>query len=196
MLCIVGLGNPGKEYSETRHNIGFKILDQIAVKLNLDFSEDKKFKSLISQKFKTEGEEILLVKPQTFMNLSGEAISAIKSFYKIPSQNFIVIYDELDLPLGKIKIRPSGGPGTHNGLKSCVQHLTNNFPRIRVGIESRGKTAPAQIDTHNFVLGKFTKEDETLISDSIKNATNAILELVNSPNLEVGLQTIMNKFNK
>jgi PTH1 family peptidyl-tRNA hydrolase len=140
MILIVGLGNPGKKYEKNRHNIGFVLIDTLAYKYQAEFKLDKKLNAEIAEIRNPElsSEPILLAKPQTFMNNSGEAVQKIAAFYKIHPENIWVLFDELDLPLGTIKIRKSGGSGTHNGMKSVVGHIGKNFPRFRIGIESRG----------------------------------------------------------
>ena len=133
MYLIVGLGNPEGEYSNTRHNMGFDAINHLSQKLNITVTKEK-FKALYGDGM-INNEKVILLKPQTYMNLSGEAIIKYKDFYKIPSENIIVIYDDIDVDTGKIKIRKKGGPGTHNGMKSVVEELqTEDFPRIRVGI--------------------------------------------------------------
>ena len=133
MYLIVGLGNPEGEYSNTRHNMGFDAINHLSQKLNITVTKEK-FKALYGDGM-INNEKVILLKPQTYMNLSGEAIIKYKDFYKIPSENIIVIYDDIDVDIGKIKIRKKGGPGTHNGMKSVVEELqTEDFPRIRVGI--------------------------------------------------------------
>lgn len=133
MYLIVGLGNPEGEYSNTRHNMGFDAINHLSQKLNITVTKEK-FKALYGDGM-INNEKVILLKPQTYMNLSGEAIIKFKDFYKIPAENIIVIYDDIDVDVGKIKIRKKGGPGTHNGMKSVVEELqTEDFPRIRVGI--------------------------------------------------------------
>lgn len=133
MYVIIGLGNPEKDYSNTRHNMGFNVINKIAKQYEIEVSKNK-FKGLYGSGM-IEGEKVILLKPQTYMNLSGESIKEIMQFYKADVEQIIVIYDDIDLDPGKIKLRKSGGPGTHNGMKSVVHELnTQNFKRIRVGI--------------------------------------------------------------
>lgn len=171
MKIIVGLGNPGTKYAKTRHNVGFMVIDTLAGKAKAeDWKEEKKFNALTSQ-ITLKDEKVLLVKPLTMMNLSGEAVSKILNFYKEPLENLTVIYDDLDLQVGKLRIRPEGSAGTHNGMKSLIQHLgTENFRRIRIGTESRGVTSPKEQDTTSYVLSNFTKEEEPLIKKAIAEA--------------------------
>lgn len=171
MKTIVGLGNPGSKYVKNRHNVGFMVVDSLADKNGVqDWKEEKKFNALVSQ-INLKGEKALLVKPLTMMNLSGETVSKILNFYKESPENLTVIYDDLDLPVGKLRIRDSGSAGTHNGMKSIIQHLgTENFRRIRIGTEGRGTTSPKEQDTTSYVLSNFTKEEEPLIKKAIKEA--------------------------
>lgn len=167
MKVICGLGNPGSKYEKTRHNVGFQVVDAFA-KMH-DFPDfESKGKALVSEKgqgFK----KVILLKPQTFMNLSGEAVQELLQFYKIEPKDLIVVYDDVDLPLGTLRYREKGSAGTHNGMKSLIQCLaTLDFPRLRVGIESRGVTAPEQIPLDAFVLAPFLKEEE----EALKSATD------------------------
>src|SRR3989338_922255 len=171
IIAIIGLGNVGKEYGGTRHNAGFILVDQLQQSWKFpEWKEEKKLKALISSGTYQE-QKIILVKPTTFMNLSGEAVSLVTNFYKIAPENTWVTYDDMDLPLGKIRIRTDGSAGTHNGMKSILQHLpTINFPRIRIGIESRGVEhgMPEQMDTSDFVLSKFTAKERPFIKSAIQ----------------------------
>jgi PTH1 family peptidyl-tRNA hydrolase len=192
MILIVGLGNPGKKYEKNRHNIGFVLIDTLAYKYQAEFKLDKKLNAEIAEIRNPElsSEPILLAKPQTFMNNSGEAVQKIAAFYKIHPENIWVLFDELDLPLGTIKIRKSGGSGTHNGMKSVVGHIGKNFPRFRIGIESRGTTASTLQDTPSFVLSDFFGSEKEIIIKTIDQGLQAI-EIA----LKEGLDTTMNKFN-
>ena len=185
MKLVVGLGNPGKDYEWTRHNAGFMVIDEIAKALNCDI-DSKKFKALIgSTKYK--GETILLMKPQTFMNLSGEALGEAMRFYKLEAKDIIVIYDDLDLPVGKIRLRPKGSAGGHNGVKSIIQHIhTQEFNRIRVGIDK-----DARIPVVNWVLSKFRKEEKDALMEAVSNACKATLYA-----LDHSFTDTMSAFNK
>lgn len=153
MKLIVGLGNPGKEYENTRHNSGFKVLDAIAKECNVDITQ-KKFKALIANT-RIGSESVLLMKPQTYMNLSGEAVIQAVNFYHLDPSDILVIYDDLDLPVGKIRLRQKGSAGGQNGMKNIIAHLhTNEFDRIRVGI---GKDP--RVPVVDWVLGKIRKEE-------------------------------------
>lgn len=179
MKIIVGLGNIGGKYVKTRHNCGFLVLDQFVKELEdeeikISWKEESKFKAIIA-KIKYKNEDLLLVKPTTLMNLSGEAVSKIVNFYKEPIGNLIVIFDDIDLPLGKIRVRDKGSAGTHNGMKSVIEKLgTENFKRIRIGIESRGELTPKQQDTSSFVLSEFTEKEYGAIGNGIKEAVKGL----------------------
>lgn len=179
MKIIVGLGNIGEKYLKTRHNCGFLVLDELVKQLEdeglkIDWKEDSKLKAIIAR-LKYKDETLLLVKPTTLMNLSGEAVNKILNFYKESLENLTVIYDDIDLPLGKIRIREKGSAGTHNGMKSVIQELgTENFKRIRIGIESRGELTPKEQDLHSYVLKNFSKNEYSLISKAFKEATSAL----------------------
>ncbi len=190
MLIIVGLGNPGDQYQKTRHNVGFMALDMLAQKLNADdFKPEKKFNADISSA-DFHGKKLILVKPTTFMNLSGEAVQSISQFYKVEAEDIVIVYDDLDLPLGQIRIRKSGSSGTHNGMKSIVQYIGSDFPRIRIGIESRGETAPKQQETSSFVLSPFLQEEEDLLTDALGKTVKSI-ELI----VDDGIDSAMNSYN-
>lgn len=192
MIVIAGLGNPGNKYSKNRHNVGFVAIDALAYKYQAEFKIDKKFNAEVAEINNPElhPETILLVKPQTFMNNSGEAVQKILQFYKVDPTQLWLIFDELDLPLGAIKIRKSGGAGTHNGVKSVVGHIGKEFPRIRIGIESRGVTASNLQDTHAFVLSDFFGQEKDLLVEVIEKTILAI-----EIGLKEGLDSAMNKFN-
>lgn len=172
MKLICGLGNPGAKYNNTRHNVGFMVLEMLAARMGLTFQE--KWNALVAET-ELNGEKTLLLKPLTFMNLSGQAIAKFAQFYKIEPQNITVVYDDIDLKLGEIRARDKGGPGTHNGMKSIIQELgTENFPRLRIGIESRGETAPEQMDLAAFVLAPFTAEEAPPLMQSVNKALETL----------------------
>jgi len=167
MKILCGLGNPEKKYNNTRHNVGFSFIAEFAKKHDFPPFEEKG-KSLISVKGRGEG-KILLMLPLTYMNLSGEAVSEVLHFYKVEPRDLTVIYDDVDLPLGTLRYREKGSAGTHNGMKSILQHMaTMDFPRLRIGIESRGVTAPAQMDLHTFVLAPFLPDEKELLDKAIQ----------------------------
>lgn len=177
MKLIVGLGNPGKKYSKNRHNVGFMVIDDLSRKLEFpEFTEESKFQALISEK-NINGEKVLLVKPLTYMNLSGETVSSLVQFYKIPLADVFVCYDDLDLPLGAIRFREKGSGGTHNGMKSIIEQLgTQDFSRFRVGIESRGLSALKQQETTDFVLGNFSAEEKKIVNKAIEEVGGMMIK--------------------
>lgn len=184
MKIIVGLGNPGEKYWKTRHNIGFTVIDRFAQQLNMDCN-NKKFHALFGKKA-VEGEEVILLKPQTFMNLSGIAVKEAISMYKCALQDLMVVYDDLDIPPGRIRIRRSGGSGGHRGLESIVAHLGNtNFSRLRIGIGRPSTGGPA-----NYVLSPFSKDEEVILSDALEKACHALKVWIFD-----GIETCMNNFN-
>ena len=185
MYLIIGLGNPEEDYSNTRHNIGFDVVNEISKEFNIQVSKSK-FTALYGMG-EINGKKIILVKPQTYMNLSGESIIQFKKYYKISNKNIIVVYDDMDLNLGDIRLKPKGGPGTHNGMKSVVGNLnTENFIRIRVGI---GKPENKE-DIINYVTGKVPKKEKEILNQSIQKAKESIIEI-----LQNGIDIAMNKFN-
>jgi peptidyl-tRNA hydrolase, PTH1 family len=175
---IVGLGNPGEKYENTRHNAGFKAIDEFARKIGApEFAEKPKWESAVSQFNHDAFGDLILMKPLTFMNESGRAVANVGGFYKIPTENIWVLYDDVDLALGQIRIRDGGGAGTHNGMKSLIEHLgTGNFPRFRIGIESRGQegSLPTEADLHAFVLGAFNEDESKAFNNSLSKACEAL----------------------
>lgn len=185
MYLIVGLGNPGKEYGNTRHNMGFKAIDKLACKLNVEVSKEK-FKGMYGEAM-IENEKVILLKPLTYMNLSGESIIEIVNFYKIDLEKIIVVYDDVDIDVGKFKIRKKGSAGSHNGMKSVVQNLSStNFARIRVGI---GKPRVNE-DLADYVLKKFSEEDKAQFERVVDEVSDAVLSIVTD-----GIDKAMNKYN-
>ena len=184
MFVIVGLGNPGKKYEKTRHNMGFLAIDKLAekhIKVN-----KLKHKALTGDGF-IFGQKALLVKPQTYMNLSGESVREIVSYYDIDLEDLIVIYDDFDLEIGTIRIRKKGSAGSHNGMKSIIGQIqSKDFPRIRIGIGKSGGGA----EWKDFVLGKTSKQDEKLIEDAVDRAADAVGCI-----LEKGIDKAMNEYN-
>lgn len=183
---VVGLGNPGKQYESTRHNMGFLAADGLADRAGFRFSK-LRFKAWTAQ-WEHRGSKILVMKPQTYMNLSGEAVGEAARFYKVPPQRVLVISDDIALPAGKLRIRPSGSAGGHNGLKSIIRHLgSDQFPRIKVGV---GIPQQEGFDTVDWVIGKPRGEDEKAIVAALDKAVEAIPYLI-----ERGVSEAMNKFN-
>lgn len=183
---IVGLGNPGAKYEMTRHNAGFLAVDLFAIKENLNIKK-LKFHSLTADCI-INGKKCLVMKPQTFMNNSGEAVGEAARFYKIPPENVIVISDDISLDVGKIRIKRKGSAGGHNGLKSIIAHLgSENFVRIKVGV---GKKPSADYDLVDWVLGRFPKELEKNLKSALENAVDALPYIVNDE-----IDKAMNLFN-
>ena len=185
MYLIVGLGNPEEEYSNTRHNMGFNTINKLAKQYNIEINKSK-FKSLYGNGI-IEKEKVILLKPQTYMNLSGQCIKPFIDFYKIPLENVLVIYDDMDVEIENIKIRKKGGPGTHNGAKSVVHELVSeDFPRIRVGV---GKPID-EYDAIDYVIGKLDEEQYKKLEVGINRASEAAIYYI-----EHGIDNTMNKFN-
>lgn len=183
MYIIAGLGNPGSKYENTRHNMGFKAIDAMASEFGIDVNRAK-FKGLIGEG-RIGSEKVILLKPQTYMNLSGQSVREIMNFYKLPEENLIVIYDDFDLPIGSIRVRKSGGPGTHNGMKSVVQELgSRKFPRVRVGIGSSDGS------TIQFVIGKVGKDEQQILNEAAEAAASAAADII-----RIGIENAMNIHN-
>lgn len=185
MFLVVGLGNPGSQYEFTKHNVGFLTVDYLADKLNIKINK-LKFKGLFAKE-KIENQDVVLLKPQTYMNLSGESVRDFANFFKIPPGNIIVVVDDVDLPMGKIRIRKKGSAGTHNGMKSIIYQLqSDNFIRIKVGIEREDR----KDDLADYVLKGFSKDEVPIMEESMERAAKAVLEI-----LKKGPDVAMNKFN-
>ena len=185
MFLIAGLGNPGKEYENTRHNAGFMVLDALADKLGADISE-KKHKALCG-KAVIGGQKVILLKPQTYMNSSGESIRAAADYYKVDPEDILVVYDDISLAPGQLRIRAKGSAGGHNGIKSIIAHLgTQEFPRVRVGVGEK----PPRMDLADYVLSRFSKEDRAAMEDAFKEAAKAVEVMITE-----GMDTAMNQFN-
>ena len=183
---IVGLGNPGNSYQDTRHNIGFMVMDVLATRLGTAFQVEKRWESHVA-KF-TGG---FLVKPQTYMNLSGRAVGSVGRFYKITPQETLVVFDDVDLPLGRLRLRASGSAAGHNGLKSLISTLgTDQFPRVKVGIGAdSGRPAGDRLVGH--VLGRFSEEEKAAVAQAVDRAADAVMGALKS-----GLGAAMNFFNR
>lgn len=184
-VLIVGLGNPGREYQHTRHNIGFQAVDALAADLGISMTR-MQFKA-VTGSGNLEGIRIILAKPQTYMNLSGTAVGALLKFYKLPLDRLLVIHDDLDLPFGSVRLRPGGGSAGQKGLGSTIERLgTQAFPRMRLGI---GRP-PGQMDSKAYVLQEFSASDQALLQEVMEQAVQAAREFALN-----GLDTAMNKFN-
>lgn len=182
---IIGLGNPGREYRDTRHNVGFMLIDMLIVRLN---ARGMKVQSKAIVTTAThQDHRLILAKPQTYMNLSGQSAQGLLNFYKIPMENMLVAHDDLDIPFGTIRIRPKGGPGGQGGMASTIQQLgTKDFPRLRIGI---GRP-PGRMDPSAYVLQNFNRDEMKLLPEIIERAADAALTFVVD-----GLNTAMNKYN-
>lgn len=186
MYLIVGLGNPEPEYSRTRHNMGFDVMNQLAKKYEIELSRTN-FNAIFGSGI-IEGEKVILIKPQTFMNSSGEAVQKYAHFYKIPAENIMVIYDDMDTEIGEIRVRQKGGAGSHNGMKSMISELkTENFPRIRVGI---GRPV-GEYDKIDYVIGPVSDEIYEELEKGQEKAVEAI-----TCYLKNGIDNTMNQFNE
>ena len=182
---IIGLGNPGKPYEHTRHNIGFKVVDELSNRFNSPLVQ-MKFKGMYSIVHRPEG-KFILVKPLTYMNLSGECVVPLMDYYDISEKDIVVIYDDLDLATGRLRLRQKGSAGGHNGIKSMIQHLgTQEFNRIRVGINR----PPAGMKVPDYVLQKFSTDEQPHMEDAVKKSADACEAWLGSPFIEV-----MNRFN-
>lgn len=170
-LLIVGLGNPGDEYEGTRHNIGFAVVDAFTLANDFQPWIHKKDLRCDMTMARLGGTQVIVIKPTTFMNLSGEAVQAVAHFYKIPAQRILAVYDEIDIEFGQIRLRKGGSSAGHNGVKSLIQHLGENFGRVRVGI---GPKTHEQMDSADFVLAKFSSEQQTQLKN-LTRETSAIL---------------------
>ena len=185
MYLIVGLGNPEEEYEQTRHNMGFHVINKLAKQYQIEITK-KKFKGLYGIG-EIEKQKVILLKPQTYMNLSGESIQEVVNYYHISVENILVIYDDMDIDIGKVKIRKKGGAGSHNGMKSVVEDLkSENFPRIRVGIG----TPKDKSDSIYYVIGPIPKEEQEILDKATTKAKDAIIEILKS-----GIDVAMNQFN-
>ena len=185
MYLIVGLGNPENEYAHTRHNMGFDAINEIAKKNNINITKTK-FKALYETGI-IQNQKVILLKPQTYMNASGESIKEVYDFYNIKPEELIVNYDDIDIAKGKIKLRKKGGPGSHNGMKSVIQELgITDFTRIRVGIGQ----PEFKSDMINYVIGKVPEEEQKILQEGTQKAAEAVEEIIKN-----GIDIAMNKFN-
>ena len=187
MFIIAGLGNPTREYEGTRHNVGFDVIDRLAVRYNIDV-DVKKHRALIG-KGMIAGQKVILAKPQTYMNLSGESIRSILDYYKVdPETELIVIYDDISLDVGKLRIRAKGSAGGHNGIKNIIAHVGGSvFPRIKVGVGEK----PPKYDLADYVLGHFSKAEQELMEEGYKDAVKAVEMIVSGD-----ISGAMNEYNR
>ncbi|MCI8270436.1 MAG: aminoacyl-tRNA hydrolase [Lachnospiraceae bacterium] len=185
MYIIAGLGNPTKEYDKTRHNVGFEVIDRLADRYDIDVSERKH--RAFCGKGMIEGQKVLLVKPQTFMNLSGESLRSVVDYYKVMPEELVVIYDDISLPPGQLRIRLKGSAGGHNGIKNIIAHLgTQEFPRIKVGVGAK----PPRMDLKDYVLSRFSKGEQELMDEAFQEAAQAVAMMIGE-----GADRAMNHFN-
>lgn len=185
MKMIIGLGNPGKAYEETRHNIGFHVIDHLAKEWNAPLTQSK-FKGMYSVVHRPEG-KVMLVKPLTYMNLSGECIGPLMDYYNVDMEDIVAIYDDLDLPAGQLRLRQKGSAGGHNGIKSLIQHLgTQQFNRMRIGISR----PPAGMKVPDYVLARFRDDEKPLMQEAVKKSADACNYWLSKPFNEV-----MNEYN-
>ena len=185
MKLIVGLGNPGKQYKDTRHNVGFMFVDNIVNKLGLKFSLDKALKCEILQT-NINGEKVIFIKPMTYMNLSGDSVYLVANYYKIAIEDILVIYDDLDLETGKIRIRPNGSSGGHKGIQSIINNLgTKDIKRVRIGIDKVSSDK-----TIDYVIGIFSKQDREIIDISIEKAIDILNDFLKLP-----FEQVMSRYN-
>lgn len=185
MYIVVGLGNPGRNYEYTRHNVGFLAIDRLAEKIGVKVKKIK-FKGLYEET-NISGEKVILLKPQTYMNNSGEAVRDIMNFYKVEPENIIVIVDDIDIAPFSLKIKKNGSAGTHNGLKSIIYQIqSDQFPRVKIGVGNNEK----KIDLADYVLSGFSKTDGKLIEEAIDKAADSVIEIIQN-----GIESAMNKFN-
>jgi PTH1 family peptidyl-tRNA hydrolase len=184
-FLLIGLGNPGREYRDTRHNVGFMLIDRLAVRLDARGMKVQS-KAIITTATYLE-RKLILAKPQTYMNLSGHSAQGLLNFYKIPIENMLIAHDDLDIPFGTIRIRPKGGPGGQRGMASTIEQLgTKDFPRLRIGISR----PPGRMDPAAYVLQDFSREDMKILSDVLDRAADAALDFVID-----GVNKAMNKYN-
>lgn len=187
MKLIIGLGNPGKQYTNTRHNVGFLSLDSFAKKENLSFKIDTNFKGSVAT-YNKNGYKAIFLQPLTYMNLSGESVIKVVNYFKIKLEDILVIYDDISIPVGSIRIRENGSSGGHNGIKNLILHLkTQEFRRVRVGVSSNNN-----IDMKDYVLGNFSKDEKITLDLNLDSINNLILDFIE----DVRFDLIMNKYNK
>lgn len=191
LRLIVGLGNPGEKYAHTRHNVGFDVLEALARRWQIPLSGHRKFQGEFGEGRAIAGHKISLLKPTTYMNRSGQAVRSVLDWYKLPAESVLVIYDDMALPLGKLRLRHSGSAGGHNGMKSIIAHLgTQSFPRLRVGIGSSHRVGDRDQAVVAHVLGKFAPNEKPLVDTSIDWAVEAVETI-----LKKGTEATMSAFN-
>ena len=191
-LLIVGLGNPGAKYDRTRHNVGFDVIDTLAQRWQIALRENSRFKGVFGQGNGPKGLKLSLLKPSTYMNRSGESVRAVVDWYKILPSQILVVYDDMDLPLGRLRLRLKGSAGGHNGMRSLIQHLgTQDFPRLRLGIDSPKSNRVVQPDTVSYVLGRFTPTEQPIVTEILALAADA-----SEYAIKQGVEKAMNVYNR
>lgn len=187
MFLVAGLGNPGPRYELTRHNVGFRAVDRLARDFNAPVAKIL-FKALVGQ-FTFNGKKVALAKPQTYMNLSGTAVAGLLGWYKLNPSELVVIYDDMDLPVGSLRIKAKGGHGGHRGMMSIAEHLgTNEFTRLRIGV---GRPDIAGMDPADWVLGRFSAEEDPVVNKTVEAAAQAVKSIIAE-----GVEAAMNKYNR
>lgn len=191
LRLIVGLGNPGEKYARTRHNVGFDVLDTLAHRWQISLSPHRKFQGEFGEGQAVAGHKLFLLKPSTYMNRSGQAVRSVLDWYKLPAESVLVVYDDMALPLGRLRLRSNGSAGGHNGMKSLIAHLgTQDFPRLRVGIGSTQQLGDRDRAVVAHVLGKFAPAEKPLVETTLDWAVEAIETL-----LKKGTEATMSAFN-
>ena len=186
VYLIAGLGNPGRQYKNNRHNVGFMVADALAEKLGIEFTRMQN-KAMVT-KGEHAGKRVILAKPRTYMNLSGQSIGALSRYYKVPQENVLIVFDDADLPFERLRLKPEGGSSGHNGMKSIIKSFgTEEFPRLRVGI---GRP-PGKMQTPSYVLQDFSKEEAEPLAWVVDRASDAVLTFISE-----GIVTAMNQFNQ
>lgn len=190
-LLIVGLGNPGQKYDRTRHNVGFDVIDCLSKRWSIPLKSEKRFKGELGQGLGPKGIKLTLLKPTTFMNRSGESVRAVMDWYKWSPESVLVIYDDMDLPIGKMRLRKSGSAGGHNGMRSLIACLgTQDFPRLRLGIDNPKSDRVLSSDTVSYVLGRFAPPEQKIIDEVTELCADAVETTV-----KLGFDAAMNRYN-
>ncbi len=190
-FLIVGLGNPGEKYAKTRHNVGFEVVDSLASRWQIPLSQHRKFQGIYGEGHSNDRRKIILLKPQTYMNRSGQSVQALSHWYKYPPESILVVYDDMDLALGRLRLRLSGSAGGHNGMKSIITHLgSQQFPRLRIGIGAADKTANRDRAVVAHVLGRISPNERIQINAVIQLAVETI-----ETSLAKGIEKAMGLFN-
>ncbi len=189
MKLIAGLGNPDEKYENTRHNVGFMVADKLAETIGAKFNQSMKRAKIASVFYK--GEKIIIIKPQTYMNLSGESVAPIADYFRIPKEDILIVVDDVNLSLGKLRMRKSGSAGGHNGLKSVILNLaTEEFPRLRIGVGAPAADINGEKDMINHVLGRFSRDEEKAVEEMTEKGAEAALAFCTE-----GIDAAMNSFN-